>query len=71
MKRSKELLNKRKDYVIAYINENQNKQMKVVVAELSNNLFLTERTIYSIIKEASICLKFDSQSEKHKDILSS
>ncbi len=34
-----------------YINTNQAKQMKVVVAELSDTLFLTERTIYTIINE--------------------
>lgn len=51
MKRDKTLLAKRRDYVINYINKNQAKQMKVVVAELSDTLFLTERTIYTIINE--------------------
>lgn len=51
MKRSRTLLDKRRDYVMNYININQAKQMKVVVAELSDTLFLTERTIYTIINE--------------------
>lgn len=51
MKRSRILLDKRRDYVINYLNLNQAKQMKVVVAELSDTLFLTERTIYTIINE--------------------
>ncbi|CAH0336117.1 hypothetical protein FVB9288_01791 [Flavobacterium sp. CECT 9288] len=51
MKRSRTLLNKRREYVINYLNMNQAKQMKVVVSELSDNLFLTERTIYTIINE--------------------
>ncbi|MDI9309243.1 MAG: hypothetical protein QM535_03415 [Limnohabitans sp.] len=51
MRRSKTLLEKRKDYVLDYLNKNQAKQMKVVVAELSEALFLTERTIYSIISQ--------------------
>jgi hypothetical protein len=51
MKRSKTLLAKRRDFVINYLNRNQAKQMKVVVSELSDALFLTERTIYTIINE--------------------
>lgn len=51
MRRSRTLLEKRRDYVINYLNQNQAKQMKVVVAELSDTLFLTERTIYTIINE--------------------
>lgn len=51
MKRSRTLLDKRREYVINYINRNQAKQMKVVVSELSDTLFLTERTIYTIINE--------------------
>ncbi|MFH6947789.1 hypothetical protein ACHRV6_04810 [Flavobacterium sp. FlaQc-51] len=51
MKRSRTLLDKRRDYVINYLNRNQAKQMKVVVSELSDTLFLTERTIYTIINE--------------------
>ncbi len=51
MRRSRTLLDKRRDYVINYLNRNQAKQMKVVVSELSDSLFLTERTIYTIINE--------------------
>ncbi|MBE8725807.1 hypothetical protein [Flavobacterium hungaricum] len=51
MKRSRTLLDKRRDFVMNYLNTNQAKQMKVVVAELSDSLFLTERTIYTIINE--------------------
>ncbi|MNG05454.1 hypothetical protein D3C87_1275860 [compost metagenome] len=51
MRRSRTLLDKRRDYVINYLNRNQAKQMKVVVSELSDTLFLTERTIYTIINE--------------------
>lgn len=51
MRRSRTLLDKRREYVINYLNMNQAKQMKVVVSELSDSLFLTERTIYTIINE--------------------
>ncbi|MDA6070429.1 hypothetical protein NJT12_12435 [Flavobacterium sp. AC] len=51
MRRSRTLLDKRREYVINYLNRNQAKQMKVVVSELSDTLFLTERTIYTIINE--------------------
>ena len=51
MKRSRTLLDKRREYVINYLNRNQAKRMKVVVSELSDTLFLTERTIYTIINE--------------------
>jgi hypothetical protein len=49
MKRSKELVEKRKDFVIEYVKRNQSKQMKVIVTELMEMLFLSERTIYNII----------------------
>ncbi len=52
MKRSKELVEKRKDFVIEYVKRNQNKQMKVIVTELTEMLFLSERTIYNIILQA-------------------
>ncbi|SIS59920.1 hypothetical protein SAMN05421786_101413 [Chryseobacterium ureilyticum] len=52
MKRSKELVEKRKDFVIDYVRRNQNKQMKVIVTELTEMLFLSERTIYNIILQA-------------------
>ena len=51
MKRSKELLEKRKEFDNKYVEENQkkDKQMKVIVSELVDTLFLTERTIYNIL----------------------
>lgn len=48
MKRSNELLKKRETFVINYINNNSNKQMKTIILELSEMLFLSERTIYMI-----------------------
>ena len=51
MKRSKNLLEERKKFVKLYINKNQEKQMKLIVAELSERLFLSERTIYNIINQ--------------------
>jgi len=51
MRRSKSLLDRRRSFVMNYINSNQAKQMKVVVLELSEKLFITERTIYKIINE--------------------
>ncbi len=50
MKRSKELLESRKNYVKSYVNHNQHKQMKVIVCELTERLFVSERTIYNILK---------------------
>lgn len=49
MKRNKEILIKRREFVLSYIEQNNDKQMKVIVNELANKLFLTERTIYNII----------------------
>lgn len=51
MKRSLSLLEKRKEFVEGYITENQEKQMKLIVSELSERLFLSERTIYNIINQ--------------------
>ena len=51
MRRSNKLLEKRRAFVLDYIKENQQKQMKVIVNELSEKLFVTERTIYTIINE--------------------
>lgn len=51
MRRSKELLEKRKEFVMKYVNDNQRKQMKVIVYELTELLFLSERTIYNILTE--------------------
>lgn len=52
MKRSKELVEKRKDFVIDYVKRNQDKQMKVIVTELTEMLFLSERTIYNILLQS-------------------
>lgn len=49
MRRSKELIEKRKEFVTNYVNHNQSKQMKVIVTELTELLFLSERTIYNIL----------------------
>lgn len=49
MRRSKELIEKRKEFVTNYVNHNQSKQMKVIVTELTEMLFLSERTIYNIL----------------------
>lgn len=45
------LLEKRRVFVQGYINKHQDKQMKLIVAELSERLFLSERTIYNIINQ--------------------
>jgi MarR-like DNA-binding transcriptional regulator SgrR of sgrS sRNA len=58
MKRSKELVEKRKDFVIDYVRRNQDKQMKVIVTELTEMLFLSERTIYNILLRPNIQIKF-------------
>ncbi|MFC4636198.1 hypothetical protein ACFO3O_19985 [Dokdonia ponticola] len=52
MRRSNKLLEKRRAFVLEYVQENQEKQMKVIVSELSEKLFVTERTIYTILNEA-------------------
>lgn len=49
MKRSKDLLEKRKQFILDYLNKNDHKQMKVIVQELTEILFISERTIYSVI----------------------
>lgn len=53
MRRDKELLEKRKQFVENYISEGskEGKMMKVLVQELQDRLFLSERTIYNIISE--------------------
>ncbi|MEW7277835.1 hypothetical protein ABW636_04510 [Aquimarina sp. 2201CG1-2-11] len=52
MKRNYQLLEKRRKFVQNYVSSNQHRQMKQVVAELSEQLFLSERTIYNIINQA-------------------
>ncbi len=51
MRKNHKLLEKRRKFVQEYVCENHHKQMKTVVTELSERLFVTERTIYRIIKE--------------------
>jgi hypothetical protein len=50
MRRSKELQEKRKEFVDNYIHAGlkEGKQMKVLSMELQERLFVTERTIYNI-----------------------
>ena len=50
MKRSPELLIKRQQFIKDYLEKNSDKQMNQVVKDLSDRLFLTQRTIYNIIK---------------------
>lgn len=51
MKRSKLLLEKRKTYVQEYVKSNSQKQMKVIINELVEHLFISEKTIYNILKQ--------------------
>jgi hypothetical protein len=51
MKRSKELLSKRKQFVQKYVEDNSTKQMKVIINELVEQLFISEKTIYNILKQ--------------------
>lgn len=48
MNRNQELLEKRRVFVREYIDNNSHKQTKVIISELSEMLFLSERTIYNI-----------------------
>ncbi|SEL68886.1 hypothetical protein SAMN04487910_3048 [Aquimarina amphilecti] len=50
MQRSKLLLEKRKQFVHNYVENNSEKQMKVIVEELIEQLFISEKTIYNILK---------------------
>ena len=54
MKRSKELLRMRRQFVNDHVAKNGHKQMKVIVSELSEKLFVSERTIYNILNEATV-----------------
>lgn len=51
MKRNKDLLEKRKQFIIDYLKRNEHRQIKVVVQELSERLFITTRTIYLAIEK--------------------
>lgn len=50
MIRSKDLLEKRKIFIMDYLKKNEHKQMKVVIIELSDMLFISARTIYKVIE---------------------
>ena len=54
MKRNYELLEKRRKFVQNYDSNNLDRQMQQVVAELSEQLFLSERTIYNIINQPPV-----------------
>jgi len=51
MQRSKLLLEKRKRFVQDYVENNSEKQMKVIIDELIERLFISEKTIYNILKD--------------------
>lgn len=53
MKRSRALLEKRNLFVLNYLNTNQQKPITLIVHELTEKLFLSEKTIYNIIRETS------------------
>ncbi len=57
MKRKNGLLEKRRRFVQDYVLQNQHKQMKLIVAELSERLFLSERTIYNILNQNPILVE--------------
>ncbi len=57
MKRKNGLLEKRRRFVQNYVMQNQHKQMKLIVAELSERLFLSERTIYNILNQNPILVE--------------
>ena len=50
MQRNKQLLEKRKNFVHDYVKNNSEKQMKIIVSELTERLFISERTIFNILK---------------------
>lgn len=51
MKRSKQILENRKQFIADYCKKNSGLQQKVVVMNLSERLFLSERTINQILSE--------------------
>jgi len=52
MKRNNTLLEKRNLFILNYYKQQKGKQVKNIVAELSEILFLTERTIYSVLSKS-------------------
>lgn len=53
MKRNRALLEKRNLFILNYLNANQQKPITQIVQELTEKLFLSEKTIYNIIRETS------------------
>lgn len=53
MKRDKVLLERRSEFVMNYLKENSAKRINVIIKELSDILFLTERTIYTIMEQST------------------
>ena len=51
MKRRNDLTKKRRIWINNYVSQNQHKQMKVILSEISEIIFLSERRIYQILKE--------------------
>ncbi|AXG70450.1 hypothetical protein KORDIASMS9_02690 [Kordia sp. SMS9] len=51
MKRHKELQDKRKKFINQYVEDNNHKQMKVIISELVDKLFISEKTIYNILNQ--------------------
>lgn len=50
MRRDNDLLKRRKEFILDYLKKNEHKQMKVVIMELSEMLFISSRTIYKVIE---------------------
>jgi len=53
MKRSKILLAKREKFIKQYVTDNSHKKMNDIISELVDRLFISERTIYNILKNTS------------------
>ncbi|WP_340076317.1 hypothetical protein [Leptobacterium sp. I13] len=51
MRRKSQLIEKRNAFVKAYVAKHSDKQMKVIIAELKERLFISERTIFNILKD--------------------
>lgn len=50
MSKDRNLLIKRREFVSQYIKDNQKKSMKVLVSELSERLFISERCVWQDIQ---------------------
>ena len=51
MKRNTELTERRKNFISEFLDKNNHKQMKVIISDLEDTLFLSKRTLYMIIRE--------------------